>query len=99
MKVSLRSPNIGFNLLTEIINTTSAGGKLFSYIFGALAKLEHNIIQELATAELLAKRDSMVTKTGATQHINTPRMSVNAPTKQEGYPSNPAGVAPETLEV
>jgi len=47
---------IGFRLLTERIDTTTAGGKLPFHLFGALAEFERGIIRERALAGLNAAR-------------------------------------------
>lgn len=47
---------VGFRSLTESIDTTSPGGKLFFHIIGALAEFERNIIVERTKAGLMAAR-------------------------------------------
>lgn len=47
---------IGFRSLTESIDTTSAGGRLVFYLFGALAEFEHALIRERTKAGLAAAR-------------------------------------------
>ncbi|MCG7884136.1 MAG: recombinase family protein [Candidatus Thiodiazotropha taylori] len=47
---------VGFQSLTESIDTTSAGGKLVFHIFGALAEFEHTLIRERTMAGLAAAR-------------------------------------------
>ena len=46
----------GFKSITELIDTTTAGGKLIFHIFGALAEFERNIIRERTIAGLQAAR-------------------------------------------
>lgn len=41
---------IGFESLTESIDTTTSGGKLIFYIFGALAEFEREVIKECTLA-------------------------------------------------
>lgn len=47
---------VGFCSLTESIDTTSPGGKLFFHVVGALAEFERNIIVERTKAGLAAAR-------------------------------------------
>ncbi|EMB15072.1 recombinase family protein [Rhodopirellula europaea] len=47
---------VGFRSLTEAIDTTTPGGKLFFHIVGALAEFERNIISERTKAGLSAAR-------------------------------------------
>ena len=46
--------NIGFKSLQENIDTTTASGKLFLHIFGALAEFERELIKERTLAGLKA---------------------------------------------
>lgn len=52
----LEAHKIGFQSLTETIDTTSAGGRLVFHIFGALAEFERNLIRERTKAGLAAAR-------------------------------------------
>ena len=52
----LESNGVQFQSLTEEISTTSAGGKLFFHMFGALAEFERNQIRERTQAGLAAAR-------------------------------------------
>ena len=52
----LHTRNIGFQSLTESIDTTTSGGKLIFHIFGALAEFERDIIRERTNAGLTAAR-------------------------------------------
>lgn len=52
----LESRKIGFQSLTESIDTTNAGGKLVFHIFAALAEFERNLISERTKAGLKAAR-------------------------------------------
>jgi len=52
----LESRNIGFQSLTENIDTTTSGGKLIFHIFAALAEFERGIIRERTNAGLEAAR-------------------------------------------
>lgn len=47
---------VGFNSVTESIDTTSAGGHLVFHLFGALAEFEHSLIRERTVAGLVAAR-------------------------------------------
>ena len=47
---------IGFQSVTESIDTTTPGGKLVFHIFGALAEFERNLIRERTHAGLAAAR-------------------------------------------
>ncbi len=53
---TLNNRNIGFQSITENIDTTTSGGKLIFHIFGALAEFERDIIRERTTAGLAAAR-------------------------------------------
>lgn len=50
------SIGVGFRSLTESIDTTSPGGRLFFHIVGALAEFERNIIIDRTKAGLAAAR-------------------------------------------
>jgi DNA invertase Pin-like site-specific DNA recombinase len=50
------SQGIGFQSLTEQIDTTTPGGKLIFHIFGALAEFERDLIRERTRAGLAAAR-------------------------------------------
>jgi DNA invertase Pin-like site-specific DNA recombinase len=52
----LESERIGFQSVTESIDTTTPGGKLVFHIFGALAEFERNLIRERTYAGLAAAR-------------------------------------------
>jgi DNA invertase Pin-like site-specific DNA recombinase len=52
----LNDREIGFQSLTEAIDTTSSGGRLVFHIFGALAEFEHSLIRERTIAGLEAAR-------------------------------------------
>lgn len=47
---------IGFRSVTENIDTTTSGGKLIFYIFGALAEFERELIRKRTQAGLVAAR-------------------------------------------
>src|SRR2546428_5059090 len=53
---NLNNRKIGFKSITENIDTTTSGGKLFFHIFGALAEFERDIIRERTNAGLQAAR-------------------------------------------
>ena len=52
----LSERGIGFRSLPEKIDTTTPGGKLIFYVFGALAEFERNLIRERTQAGLAAAR-------------------------------------------
>jgi DNA invertase Pin-like site-specific DNA recombinase len=52
----LEGQGIGFQSVTENIDTTTPGGKLVFHIFGALAEFERNLIKERTKAGLEAAR-------------------------------------------
>lgn len=52
----LQGRGIGFQSLTERIDTTTAGGRLVFHAFGALAEFEHNLIRDRTVAGLAAAR-------------------------------------------
>ncbi len=52
----LEERHIGFQSLTENIDTTTPGGKLVFHIFGALAEFERDLIRERTRAGLAAAR-------------------------------------------
>src|SRR5437588_5080591 len=53
---ALNNRKIGFQSITENIDTTTSGGKLIFHIFGALAEFERDIIRERTLAGLQAAR-------------------------------------------
>ena len=56
LMAELESERIGFQSVTESIDTTTPGGKLVVHIFGALAEFERNLIRERTYAGLAAAR-------------------------------------------
>lgn len=52
----LEERHIGFQSLTERIDTTTPGGKLVFHLFGALAEFERDLIRERTQAGLAAAR-------------------------------------------
>ena len=52
----LGAERIGFQSVTESIDTTTPGGKLVFHIFGALAEVERNLIRERTCVGLAAAR-------------------------------------------
>ena len=52
----LEERDIGFKSLQDPVDTTSSGGMLVFYIFGALAEFERNLIRERTNAGLKAAR-------------------------------------------
>lgn len=53
---TLEERGIGFQSLTEALDTTTPGGKLVFHLFGALAEFERNLIRERTRAGLAAAR-------------------------------------------
>jgi DNA invertase Pin-like site-specific DNA recombinase len=56
LMAELEAERIGFQSVTESIDTTTPGGKLVFHIFGALAELERNLIRERTYAGMAAAR-------------------------------------------
>jgi len=52
----LEQEEVGFESISERIETTSAAGKLIFHVFAALAEFERNLIRERTRAGLLAAR-------------------------------------------
>lgn len=52
----LAKRDIGFQSLSENIDTTSSAGKLFFHVFGAIAEFERDLIRERTNAGLAAAR-------------------------------------------
>src|SRR3954471_6660288 len=52
----LSAKGIGFQSITEQIDTTTSGGKLIFHVFGALAEFERDIIRDRTKAGLAAAR-------------------------------------------
>lgn len=53
----LAASNIGFRSLTEVIDTTTAGGKFIFHVWAALAEFERTLISERTRAGMAAARD------------------------------------------
>ena len=56
LMAELEDQGIGFQSVTESIDTTTPGGKLVFHIFGALAEFERNLIRDRTHAGLAAAR-------------------------------------------
>jgi DNA invertase Pin-like site-specific DNA recombinase len=56
LMAELEAEWIGFQSVTESIDTTTSGGKLVFHIFGALAEFERNLIRERTYAGRAAAR-------------------------------------------
>lgn len=54
--MALEDKGIGFNSLSENIDTTTSTGKLVFHIFGSLAEFERNLIRDRTLAGLAAAR-------------------------------------------
>jgi DNA invertase Pin-like site-specific DNA recombinase len=52
----LEKREVGFQSLTEKIDTTAAGGRLIFHLFGALAEFERHLIRERVQAGLKSER-------------------------------------------
>jgi DNA invertase Pin-like site-specific DNA recombinase len=52
----LEEKGVGFKSLTENIDTTTAGGRFFFHVFGALAEFERDLIRERVQAGLKSAR-------------------------------------------
>jgi len=52
----LENKKVGFQSLTEKIDTTTAGGRLIFHLFGALAEFERDLIRERVQAGLKSAR-------------------------------------------
>ena len=52
----LEKKGVGFQSLTEKIDTTTAGGRLIFHLFGALAEFERDLIRERVQAGLKSAR-------------------------------------------
>jgi DNA invertase Pin-like site-specific DNA recombinase len=78
----LETRGIGFKSLNESIDTTTAAGKLFFHVFGALAEFERSLILERTRAGMVAARargkvggrpklmDEKLTQVARTLHAN-----------------------------
>jgi DNA invertase Pin-like site-specific DNA recombinase len=71
----LQSRDVGFQSLTERIDTTSAGGKLIFHVIGALAEFERSMIIERTNAGLDAARKRGV-RLGPPQKISPEQWEV-----------------------
>ncbi|MCL2876754.1 MAG: recombinase family protein, partial [Betaproteobacteria bacterium] len=49
---TLEAKGIGFRSLTEVIDTTTSGGRLIFHVFGALGQFERDLIRERTKAGL-----------------------------------------------
>jgi DNA invertase Pin-like site-specific DNA recombinase len=56
MMADLEGQGVGFQSVTESIDTTTPGGRLVFHIFGALAEFERNLIRDRTHAGLAAAR-------------------------------------------
>lgn len=56
MMQKLEKRGVGFQSLTEKIDTTTAGGRLIFHLFGALAEFERDLIRERVQAGLKSAR-------------------------------------------
>lgn len=68
---SLHQRKVGFVSLQENIDTTTSGGKLVFYIFGALAEFERDLIRDRTNAGLQAARARTAGRTTAEAESET----------------------------
>src|SRR5438128_10688296 len=72
---NLNNKKIGFQSITENIDTTTSGGKLIFHIFGALAEFERDIIRERTKAGLQAAR-ARGRKGGQPKALNSKQVAI-----------------------
>jgi DNA invertase Pin-like site-specific DNA recombinase len=56
LMAEIEAQGIGFESVTEAIDTTTPGGRLVFHMFGALAEFERNLLRERTNAGLVAAR-------------------------------------------
>jgi len=90
---------VGFQSLTEQIDTTTSGGKLIFHIFGALAEFERDLIKERTRAGITAAR-ARGRKGGhpRTPALNDPKKVAMARGMYANH-DNTIGMICETLQV
>jgi hypothetical protein len=72
----LESKGVGFQSITENIDTTTSGGRLVFHLFGALAQFERDLIRERTRAGLQAAEKRG--RRGGRQAVVTPERLVKA---------------------
>jgi DNA invertase Pin-like site-specific DNA recombinase len=86
---NLTQRGVGFKSLSESIDTTTAGGKLFFHIMGALAEFERSLISERTVAGMKA-----AVKRGV--HVGRPR-KLDAEQVRLAVQAIASGTAPEII--
>ncbi len=97
----LRQREIGLKVLTQQIDTTTAGGRLFFHIIGAMAEFERELTLErtqagLATARALGRRGGRKPALGEAE-IKRAKAMLTDPTITVGEVAHQLGVQPSTL--
>lgn len=92
----LEAMGVGFQSLTENIDTTTSGGKLVFHIFAALAEFERTLIRERTRAGLKAAR-SRGRQGGRPKALNTEKQRIAQALRDD--PSQDVGAICKTLGI